>query len=161
MTTEHATFVAEARRVYEPAARWIRENADWDRLRLQRWDRSIAIHLQWGWHMGVRYEEMIVVRPEPPTRETFAPTSLTQAVDYLVTAGVLPVEFHSLAPETEPSEVCPRCQHGVTWHEEEGCSEDCPCPLPGRAARWLAHQAGQRREVALAEVNRVAGSVAR
>jgi hypothetical protein len=98
MRTKHAAFVAEARRVYQPAAAWLRANG-WRNnlinkgLRLSmdydlRGDRglrpfvNVMRRTEWGTYLGNAMLAEV--------------TSLTQAIDYLVTAEVLPAQFHSL-----------------------------------------------------------------
>jgi hypothetical protein len=93
MTTE---FVAEARRDYVPAAKWARANGavfrrvKWSRFSDYRWikDGSCVI---WNRPWLHYYEDSLNKRFE------VRPTSIQQALDYLVAAGVLPAELKFVA----------------------------------------------------------------
>jgi hypothetical protein len=107
MSTITAAFVAEARRSYVPALAhlaangWTKEiyNGPFGRSTVYASkDKSIRVEVSEYLGRGRPIPVMEITQPDRPESEIYL-TSLTQAIDHLVTAGVLPVPFHSLAPK--------------------------------------------------------------
>lgn len=93
-----AEFVAEARRVYVPTAKWARANgakfrrAKWSTFSDSRWIKDGACVI-WNRPWLHYYEDSLNKRFE------VRPTSIRQALDYLVAADVLPEMFHGLSAD--------------------------------------------------------------
>lgn len=89
-------FVAEARRVLIPAVRWMRAEG-WNFGNMLSPDGMTTIHYdEVTDSTGHTHPKVIVHSHMTGLDETCHPTSMQQAVDFLVTAGVLPESMHSL-----------------------------------------------------------------
>lgn len=142
------------------AARWLRANGyDYD---LKNTEKRLQVaygeNVYGQWWIEVHRLTEWKSREGRHVLDVF-PATIQQGIDYLVVAGVLPDEMASWTPKPVEPEHCPRCKHGIDWHDEEGCTENCECPLPKKAADWLRKKlqiaSPVMKQVALAEVDRV------
>ena len=117
-----AAFVAEARRYYVPAIRWARANG-WNTLLYRRLDRSVEVHKTDVCDRNTVRPMFKVVRKDSAVHQEFYPTSVAQAIDYLVVAGIL--------PRAAASWRCGECNgYGYVSHMRYDGSEDtyeCEC----------------------------------
>jgi hypothetical protein len=93
----NGAFVAEARRAYVPAAQWMRDNGWGHNLRNRPAGKSLEYSLgNDGWppyiNVSNRTEVGTLGRGCPLLTDV---ASLTQAIDHLVVAGILPANFGS------------------------------------------------------------------
>lgn len=138
MSTITAEFVAEARAHYVPAMRWLRANGwTWRSGGFRNPDNRL--NLEWNegsaWRGGTPYVTVNTVSEHgkllrcPLMADV---DSCQQAVDLLVTAGVLPVEFHSLAPTAadhyrEIETACIRTGHPLAAFYPDRNASFCAC----------------------------------